>query len=187
MNVNLRSVAEAFRHSGEEAARVAAGLSPAQANWRPDDSRSWSIWQCLDHLARVNLAYAPALQEALAGCPERLRTSTPVISPGWFGRWFVKQMEPPVRTKFKSPPKGKPTEDGDLQEVLQRFLASHQALLPALESGNTVDLNRLRFKNPFISALRFTVGTGLLIVNAHDRRHLWQINRVKEATGFPRR
>jgi len=26
--------------------------------------------------------------------------------------------------------------------------------------------------------LRFTVGTGILIITAHDRRHLWQARQV---------
>ncbi len=41
-----------------------------------------------------------------------------------------------------------------------------------------MDLNRIRFKNPFVHLLSFTVGTGLLIILAHDRRHLWQAEQV---------
>ena len=184
MNVDLQTIAVAARQNEEEAIRLIAGLSTAQANWHPNESQ-WSIWQCLDHLARVNLAYAPALQEAVTGCPRRFRAAADRISPGWFGRWFIRQMEPPVRAKFKSPAKGIPKTEGDLRDAMDRYLASHKALATILESSSSVDLNRLRFKNPFISALRFTVGTGLLIVNAHDRRHLWQANRVRETAGFP--
>src|SRR5215510_10375830 len=132
MNADLRSIADGLRQSGEEAARLTAGVSSSQANWRLDD-RSWSIWQCVDHLARVNLAYVPALKAAVADCPDRLKTKTAVISPGWFGRWFIRQMEPPVRTKFKSPAKGVPAQQGDLREALDRFLASHVALMAILE------------------------------------------------------
>ncbi len=37
-----------------------------------------------------------------------------------------------------------------------------------------VDKFRIRFPNPFLPALRFTVGAGFLIIAAHERRHLWQ-------------
>jgi hypothetical protein len=43
----------------------------------------------------------------------------------------------------------------------------------------------VRFKNPFVPLLRFTIGTGLLVINAHDRRHLWP-ERVEDAPGFPK-
>jgi hypothetical protein len=44
----------------------------------------------------------------------------------------------------------------------------------------------VRFQNPFVPLLRFTIGTGLLVINAHDRRHLWQAERVEDAPGFPK-
>src|SRR5262249_54716812 len=120
MIVDLGSVADAFRQSEGEAVRLTSGLTSEQANWRPR-AGAWSIWQALDHLAKVNLAYVPALQAALAACPERLRTATIAVAPGWLGRWFVGQMEPPVRTKFKTPAKGTPSEEGQAQEALKRF------------------------------------------------------------------
>jgi hypothetical protein len=49
-----------------------------------------------------------------------------------------------------------------------------------------IEFNRVRFKNPFVPLLRFTVGTGLMVINAHDRRHLWQAERVQVAPGFPK-
>jgi len=54
-----------------------------------------------------------------------------------------------------------------------------------MASWDELDFNRVRFRNPFVPLLRFTVGTGLMIINAHDRRHLWQAQRVKEFEGYP--
>jgi len=30
-----------------------------------------------------------------------------------------------------------------------------------------------------------TISSGLLLIGAHNRRHLWQAERVKERAGFP--
>jgi hypothetical protein len=49
-----------------------------------------------------------------------------------------------------------------------------------------IESTSVRFRNPFVPLLRFTVGTGLLVINAHDRRHLWQAERVQDAPGFPK-
>jgi hypothetical protein len=54
-----------------------------------------------------------------------------------------------------------------------------------IEVVSDMDVNRIRFKNPFVPFFRFTVGTGLLVITAHDRRHLWQANQVTVARGFP--
>lgn len=54
-----------------------------------------------------------------------------------------------------------------------------------LREAAGIDLNRTRFVNPFIPLVRFTVGTGFLVIAAHERRHLWQAERVKANPGFP--
>jgi len=62
--------------------------------------------------------------------------------------------------------------------VLSTFIASHNELRSLIHDAREINLNRIRFKNPFVSLLRFTVGTGILIIGAHDRRHLWQAKQV---------
>jgi hypothetical protein len=47
------------------------------------------------------------------------------------------------------------------------------------------NVNRIRFKNPFIPGLRFSVGTGLEVLSAHERRHLLQAERVRALSDFP--
>src|SRR5439155_1057177 len=64
MNVDLQTIAAEARQNEEDATRLTAGLSAEQANWRPNESQ-WSVWQRIDHLARVHWAYVPALQESV--------------------------------------------------------------------------------------------------------------------------
>jgi hypothetical protein len=77
-----------------------------------------------------------------------------------------------------------PTQAGDPEEALHAFLESHAPVRRVLEFWDRVNFNRVRFQNPFVPLLRFTIGTGLLVINAHDRRHLWQAERVEDAPGF---
>jgi hypothetical protein len=78
-----------------------------------------------------------------------------------------------------------PSQNGNPVELLQAYLKSHEPVREVIQGARLVDVNRLRFKNPFIGAIRFTVGTGLMVINAHDRRHLWQAEQVKRAAGYP--
>jgi hypothetical protein len=72
------------------------------------------------------------------------------------------------------------------REVLEAFLRSQEDVRTVIRDGAELDLNRIRFHNPFIGLLRFTVGTGLLVITAHNRRHLWQAERILESPEFPK-
>jgi hypothetical protein len=44
-----------------------------------------------------------------------------------------------------------------------------------------IDLAGVHFPNPFIRGIRFSLATGLHVIAAHERRHLWQAWRVRQA------
>jgi hypothetical protein len=170
--------------SSERVARqLVAGVSDGQANWRPEPG-SWSIWQCLDHLGRTNRLYCRSMLEAIADSSKSAK-GTSAIRPGWFGRWFIASMEPPVKARYRAARKVMPEAAGQAQAALHDFVDSHSEARRIVASWEHLDLNCVRFRNPFVPVLRFTVGTGLMIVNAHDRRHLWQAQRVKERKEYP--
>lgn len=182
------SVLKQLLDSEESAAQLIAGISGAQGNWQRAAGRSWSIRQCLEHLSLTTQLYTKAIAEAVASASNGAKSGTTAteIKPGWFGRWFLSQLEPPVRMRIKTILKVMPAATGNLEAALDDFVKSHGAVREILKSWDRVDFNHLRFPSPFASSLRFTVGTGLLILNAHDRRHLWQAQRVKEAPGYPK-
>ena len=48
-----------------------------------------------------------------------------------------------------------------------------------LRAYANLDLAAVRFPNPFIRGLRFSLATGLHVITAHERRHLWQAWQVR--------
>lgn len=184
LTATLDSVSAALDATEADARELVKGLSAEQANWKPQPG-AWSICECLDHLGTTNIVYAGVLQKAVATSPDQYKQPTGLIAPGMLSRWFLESMDAPARRKFKAPAKIVPKQNGNPTELLQAFLESHELVREVVESARSVNVNRLRFKNPFIGAIRFTVGTGLMIINAHDRRHLWQAEQVKKAAGYP--
>ena len=182
---HLRAILDDLEKADQQARRIATGLSDAQANWHPDET-GWSVAQCLDHLARANTVYAAALHKALKESRSAKGPGRGPIQPGWFSRLVIRSFEPPPKRKLRAPKKIVPGSEIRSQEALQSFLRSHEDVRTVIRDGAQLDLNRIRFRNPFIGFLRFTVGTGLLIITAHDRRHLWQAERVLECSGFPK-
>jgi hypothetical protein len=168
--------------SDQRSKELAKGLTPLQLNWKPSPG-AWSVGQCLEHLRITNEAYLPAITASLT---DRPRLTVQDISPGWFGRWFIRNFtEPSSKTKrARAPKKIAPGARVD-PHVLDLFLASNQATRELVRRASDYDVNRIRFKNPFLPLLRFTVGTGLEIVSSHQRRHLLQAERVKQSADFP--
>lgn len=155
----------------------------AQLNWRPRPD-AWSIGQCLEHLCRSNEVYVGPIAEALKGAATEYAQE---ITPGWFARWFIRTyIEPTTQTRrHRAPPKTVPLPQPADSSILDRFIASNARVRELIERAQRHDVNRLRFKNPFVPLIRFTVGTGLQIMTRHNHRHLLQAERVKQSADFP--
>ena len=110
----------------------------------------------------------------------------PEITPGWFGRWFIRNyIEPSPHTKrARAPIKIVPGAHVE-PSVLERFFSSNHEAREIVLRAEKYDVNRVRFKNPFVPVLRFTVGTGLEVLLGHQRRHLLQAERIRECPEFP--
>ena len=172
---------EDLKASDEAAGRLTNGLTEEQLNWLPVPG-SWSIGQCLEHLCITNEAYLPAITAALE---EKSHAPVGQIVPGWFAGWFIRNfVEPSPETKrVSAPSKIRPTSRVGLT-VLDRFLAGNQAVRDLIARARSKDVNRIRFWNPFLKGIRFTVGTGLEIIAAHERRHLLQAERIRNSAAF---
>lgn len=168
--------------SDRRAERLAQDLTPEQLNWKatPD---AWSIGQCLQHLYIMNKVYLPAISVSLEG---QQRSPVQEIVPGWFGRWFIRSyVEPSSKTKRAPAPKKIDPGDRVDPSILELFLQSNEAVRDLVRTASEYDVNRIRFKNPLVSVIRFTAGTGLEIISKHESRHLLQAERVRQSAGFP--
>lgn len=172
------SVLDGLEKAETDARQLVESLTDTQLNWQATAGKTWSIAQCLDHLAKTNTFYTEAMRCAVRKTPPVKRTRLGPIRPGWLERQFIKSMDAPARKKFSAPKKVIPAEFRTGAEVLAAFCVSHQQMRSLIAECGDVDLNRVRFKSPFFWVARFTVGTGFLLMAAHERRHLWQAKQV---------
>jgi hypothetical protein len=166
---------------------LARNLSTEQLNWRPAPD-AWSIGQCLHHLYVTNEQYLPPIAKSLDGRPVH-----PVqeITPGWFARFFIRNyIAPPppgaqVKSRARAPRQIAPAMNVD-PSVLDQLLRTNDTARDVIRRAASFDVNRIRFQNPFVPLLRFTVGSGVEIIWKHQRRHLQQAERVRKSPGFPK-
>ena len=184
---DLEALLRAVGAADVDAVALAAPLNDAQANWQPRRrqrlergpvSRSSRVEQ---HRLRVAL---PAGRRACLG---RRRPSFSGLRPTWLGRWFgPESLEPPPRHRMKTFKNLVPPSSMPLADALAAYLASHDQFGRLLTVAGQIDTNRVVTSNPFVGTVRMRLSTALLVVPAHDRRHLWQARQVLAAPGFPR-
>jgi DinB superfamily len=182
---DLQEVIDALTAVERDAERIVAPLDDEQFNWSPA-SGAWSIAQCLDHLNVANARYFGGVTAAVARAEAGGLTRRGPIQSSFLGRWFVAMLEPPVRLKARAPGNIRPARRRHKAEVWPEFVRQHTHMRASIAGWGQVDLNRAVFPNPLARYGRVRAGTGLRIIAAHDRRHVWQASRVRAAEGFPR-
>jgi len=178
----LARLDHALNAADDDARELVAGLSESLGTWR-EGPGSWSIAECLDHLATANRVYLRAMEPAAAGAKATGRCRRGPARPGVIGGWFVNYLEPPVKARLKSkaPSAIRPRTGPGLADAMAMFLESQDEVRRFLRTYAGIDLTGVRFPNPFIAGVRFSLATGLHVIAAHERRHLWQARRVRNA------
>jgi hypothetical protein len=157
-------------------------LTEEQGMWRPDPS-AWSVAECLDHLAITNRVYLDAMREPSRRARQDNQLQRSPAVPGVIGRWFVRSLEPPVKKYFKAKARKivQPSPSPQLSDAFEGFKSSQQRIREYIDEFAAIDLANIRFPNPFVPGVRFSLATGLHVLAAHERRHLWQASQVAAA------
>jgi hypothetical protein len=164
---------------------IATQVTAEQFHWRPRNGQGWSIAQCLDHLAVINIFYIAPVQQAVDDARARGWTRQGPGAPGFFGRRFIASQEPPVKLRLSAPGRVLPAAaTKSREEILGAYHHAHTVVRRLIADAAEVDVNTT-FPNPFLRFIRMRISTALLVLAAHDRRHLWQAEQVRKAPGFP--
>jgi DinB superfamily len=179
---DIRDLEDQLEAAERDAQALVQGLSEQRGAWRAEPG-AWSVAECLDHLATANGVYLRTLNESAVRARAKGRPRRGPAVPGVVGRWFVRWLEPPVnpRLKGRAPRIIRPRTAPSLADAFAAFAASHREVRAFLRAYADLDLAGVRFPNPFVRGLRFSLATGLHVIAAHERRHLWQAWRVRRA------
>jgi hypothetical protein len=176
---DLKKLTDAMDAADAAADALAARVTDEEFFWQPDEGR-WSIALCLDHLAVSNSLYGAAMRGAVDRARAQGSRRKGPAAPGFLGRKFVESLEPPVKRRTPAPGKIKPRTSTTRGEILQSYREAHDRIRRIIADAATIDTNRATFPNPLFSLIRLSVSTGLYVIAAHDRRHLWQAAEVEK-------
>jgi len=184
----LLSVRDELAAASERALRLCDGLDEAALGWRPAPE-SWSIAGCLGHLETTTAVFLPGLDEAIDRARRRGALGRGPFRLNRWGRLLVWYVEPPPPFRLPAPKPLRPPPDGPPLEALPAFLRSQETLAAKLPELEGIDLARATYVSPIARYIRMSVLAFLRVHTAHERRHLWQAERVRSSlpAGLPSR
>jgi DinB superfamily len=183
VRTDIVALEDSLNAAESDARALVAGLTEESGAWRVD-AGSWSVAECIDHLATANRVYLDAMHPIAERALAQGRRRRGPATPGLIGGWFVRMLEPPVKPRFKTraPQMIRSRQAPPLADAFGKFLASQGQVRAFLRAFAEIDLAGVSFRNPFIGGVRFSLATGLHVIAAHERRHLWQAWRVRRAS-----
>lgn len=166
---------------------VLKGLTNAQGDWRPAPGK-WSIAECVSHLRLVGTLLLERLEPLLIRARDENQLSGEPARLGRIGGWFTRTMERTGRRTMPSPRNFRPPSGIPLDSAAAAWRIYHVRLRRAIESAEGLALRKVRMTSVAEGAgfLRLNAAAWLASTLAHERRHIAQMRRVRDAEGFPR-
>lgn len=175
-----------LRQELEDATRRAhdlAGRAGAERWGRQAPAGGWSVGQCIEHLNITSESFLPRLERVLGEAAASGPPATGAYRLGLVGWLLCKMLEPPYRMRVTTPRPFDPSNPGSPDDVLARFDALQARLDALLAGGQRLALDRIRVVSPFSPRVKYSAYAAFRVIAVHQRRHLWQAQRVLEAFG----
>ena len=187
ISADIKELQDELEAAERDAEALVDGLDEELGTERVEPG-SWSVAECLDHLATGNRVYLRAMLEPADRARRRGRFRRRPAKPGWVGGLFVYTLETPPKRwyKQKAPRRIRPRTSPPLAETFASFVAVQADVREFLRANADLDLAGIRFPNPFVRGIRFSLATGLHVITTHERRHLeqaWRVRRALERRG----
>jgi hypothetical protein len=170
----LASLLEQFHRATREAKKLVLGRQVDDLTSRLYPG-SWSPMECLDHLTRTTFSFLPDISRAVATAP-KLTTNRPLRT-GTIALLLIRNLEPPYRLRYKVIPQLVPQER-DFDAAWSNFQNSQSQLSAAVQSAAGLAIDKTKVHCPVCAQVTYNSYGAFRMLAAHQRRHLWQMERV---------
>jgi hypothetical protein len=173
----LASLLEQVQCATLQAKKLVLGRSVDDLTSRLE-SGSWSAVECLDHLARTTRSFLPSITKAVAAAP-KLTTNRP-FRIGTIALLLIRNLEPPYRLRYKVLPQLVPQEK-NFEAAWSAFEESQSRLAESVLSATGHAIDKVKVHCPVNAHVTYNAYGAFRMLAAHQRRHLWQMERILKA------
>jgi len=163
----------------ENAVALVKGLSAEQLRQRPGPN-AWSVAECIRHLSITSEEYLPILEEALKRARHQLGSPKATLKMDLMGRVLKWSLEPPARFKVKTTAQFEPSGTQSIEDLPPSFATLQQELKIRIESASGLAIDQVKIASPFNKRVKYNLFSAFNILVAHQRRHIWQAEQVKQ-------
>lgn len=142
----------------------------------------WSVAEILDHVNATNRLYLERIGSAVAEAQASGLTGDGEFRISPLERLFVWMVGPPARMKVKAPAAFQPCAATDADGIVAEWERLHDSLSELGEKARGLHLTRIRVASPASDKIRMSLLAAFHLIVAHDRRHLWQIRRMRQTS-----
>ncbi len=151
-------------------------MKPAPDQWSADD--------ICKHLILFNNQYIRSIEKAAEKVPVTSE-SKELFKASFLIRLSARYLEPPYKMKIKTIKPFRPepgSSEPDKSESVSRLGKTQDAMIDLLTGfrENRIDLEKTRGKNPVFSFIKMSVIDFFILLDAHQRRHFWQLEQTLE-------
>lgn len=142
----------------------------------------WSIAECLHHIITTNTTYFKQFDRIIKGRKED--TLWESINPFTenFSKWLLKSAGRTVGKKMKTPSAFKPTFSSDFSvNVVDEFIQHQEVLKNYYKKFQAVKVEQFVITSPASGFITPYLDYALMILTAHQLRHLDQALRIKSS------
>lgn len=142
---------------------------------------SWSACEIIQHINKFNGLYLEEMDEALKS-GTHVKANGENFKPRFIFRQFIRFLEPPykIKTKTIAPMYPNDTSDIDPEKPINDLKESNLEITKRIEifRERQLDMNKIKGKNPVLHWVHMSLSEFILILEAHQRRHFWQLEQT---------
>lgn len=142
---------------------------------------SWSACEIIQHIGKFNGLYMDQMDKAVE-IGSNAKADGDQFKPRFLFRQFIRFLEPPYKIKTKTIAPMYPNNSGDvdpkkpIHDLKESNLEIHKRLEQFREQQ--LDLNKIKGKNPVLQWVSMSLAEFILVLEAHQRRHFWQLEQT---------
>lgn len=145
------------------------------------DPQKWSAAEISKHVSRFNSLYIDQMNVALQKNELKNGTLQNRFYAGFPFRLAIKFLEPPYKLKISTVAPMYPNIDGlNQQTIIKDLIKTQDALINMTMDlqNKQANLNQIKGNNPLVGWIPMSISDFLLIINAHQNRHVWQMEQT---------
>ena len=182
INPQLEEIKIQIDAATTKAVSLVENLNFEQLTKRPQPDK-WSIAECLVHINVTSEAEVNLLIETYAQHQSKRTRVVKEFKMELFSRLIKWTLEPPPMffSKLKTTKQFQPGNVEPLSEVMPRFLDLQEQLKDCVDKADGLSLGEIIVVSPFNANVKYNLFSCFQLILAHERRHLWQAEQVKNA------